>query len=122
MPIGQCAPHCKPFDAGAGLREQAGGDVALDVAAVMRRGGQRQLFVVDRQAVARAGQAERQRLQRLDCRARERDHLRIAERMDDAAVTVDDGRGDEMPGVDAVAARDHDRGGWERARGSSPGL
>ena len=54
---------------------------------------------------------ERQRLQRLDRRARERDQLGIAERVDDAAVTVDDGRGDEMPGVDAVAARDHDRGG-----------
>ena len=43
----------QPFDVGAGLREQARGDGALDVAAVVRRGGQRQLFVVDRQRCRR---------------------------------------------------------------------
>ena len=38
------------LDAGAGLREQARGHGALSVAAVVRRGGERQLLVVDRRA------------------------------------------------------------------------
>ena len=49
----------QPVGVGAGLREQAGRDVALEIAAVVRRGGQRQLLVVDRQRVAarRSGRA-----------------------------------------------------------------
>ena len=92
MPIGQCAPQrsCSTSaPAFASRRAATARWMSLPSCDAVASASSSSSIA---SAVAGARQAQRQRLQRLDRRAREGDQLRIAERVDDAAVTVDDGR------------------------------
>ena len=86
-----------------GGRQHAGGRRDMAGLAAMRRAGKRQFLLAQAVAVRGAGFDQRQRLQRLDGRARKDRPLDVAERQHGSPVGIDDRDGA------AVAAFDQPR-------------
>ena len=108
---GQCAPQASARLVEPGFGEHPRRERHMRGLAGMRGAGERKLLIAEAEAIRRPALDQRQRLDRLDRRARENRPLDVAEREHDAAVRVDHNPRAAMLRFDAPASRDFDDDG-----------